>query len=160
MIRLLGALMIFAACTAVGFFASAMYARRVKQLEAFAALISYVGAQINGFLTPLEQIYATFESRTLDECSFLTALRQSGGVAAMEICQRSINLTRRERDELECFFEGLGRHSANEEARHCAYFEKRVGELAIAARAEYSSKGRVCRTLGMLFGLMIALVLL
>lgn len=152
--------MIFAACTAVGFFASAMYKRRVRQLEAFAALVAYIGAQIGGFLTPLDRIYASFENRTLDECAFLAALRQSGGVAAMEVCRRSLNLTQDERDELERFFEGLGRHSADEEARHCAYFERRIGELVAAARAEHASKGRVCRTLGMLFGLMLALLLL
>ncbi len=160
MIRLWGALMIFAACTAAGFSASAMYARRARQLEAFTALISYVGAQINGFLAPLERIYATFENRTLEQCSFLAELRQSGGVTAMETCRRSLNLTQSERDELKAFFVGLGRHSADEESRHCAYFEKRIGELAATARAQHSSKGRVCRTLGMLFGLMLALVLL
>ena len=160
MIRFLGALMIFAACTAVGFSASAMYLKRVRQLEAFVQLVSYIGAQIDGFLTPLERIYASFENRTLEECSFLVALRGQGGVAAMQICRRSLNLTKNERGELLRFFEGLGQHSAYEEARYCAYYERRIEELAKAARAEYPSKSRVCRTLGVLLGLMLALVLL
>ena len=160
MIRLLGALMIFVSCAAIGFSASSMYSKRVRQLEAFAQLISYIGAQIDGFLMPLERIYASFENRTLEECSFLTALREEGGVAAMQICRRSLNLTQNEREELLRFFEGLGKHSAYEETRHCTYFEKRIKELAEAARGEYPSKSKVCRTLGVLLGLMLALVLL
>lgn len=152
--------MIFAACASVGISASAMYARRVRQLEALEALVAYVGAQINGFLTPLDRIYASFENRTLEECAFLEVLRQSGGITAMQTCRHSLNLTENECRELEGFFEGLGCHSVDEETRHCAYFEKRIGELAAAARTQYASKGKVCRTLGMLLGLMLALVLL
>ncbi len=152
--------MIFAACTAAGFSASSLYSRRVRQLEAFAELISYVGSQIEGFLTPLDRIYASFQSRTLDECGFLATLRQGGGGEAMEACSRTLNLTANERNELVRFFDGLGAHGVHEASRHCAYFEKRIGELAVAAREEYRQRGRVCRTLGMLLGLMLAIILL
>ncbi len=152
--------MIFAACTAAGFSTSSLYLRRVRQLEAFAELISYIGAQIESFLMPLERIYDSFQSRTLDECSFLVVLRQSGGAEAMETCSRTLNLTANERNELVRFFDGLGAHGVHEASRHCAYFEKRIGELAAAAHEEYRQRGRVCRTLGMLFGLMLAIVLL
>lgn len=160
MIRLLGAIMIFFACSAAGFFCSSTYRRRARQLEAFTALISHIGAEIDSFLAPLDTIYASFDNRTLEECSFMTALRENGGVVAMQICRRSLSLTDSERAELERFFSGLGHHAAGGEAKHCAYFEKRIGELADTARSEYASKGRVCRTLGMLFGIMLTLVLL
>ena len=160
MTRLFGAMIIFLVCSAVGFSASKMCSRRVKQLEAFASLISYISAQIEGFLTPLDRIYATAKSPVLDECSFLKVLRQNGGVEAMHMCRPSLSLTDSECAQLERFFEGLGHHSADEETRHCAYFEKLVRGFAETARTELPSKGRVCRTIGMLFGIMLALVLL
>ena len=158
MTRLLGAVIIFFACSAVGFSASKMYSKRAKELEAFAALISYIGAQIDGFLTPLDRIYATAKSDTLE--TFLAILRQSGGAEAMRLCRKSLHITHGEYEELEHFFEEFGHHSADEEARHCAYFEKRIRGFAESARAELPSKGRVCRTVGMLFGVRLALVLL
>lgn len=158
--RLFGAVMIFCACTLLGLSASAVYKRRVRQLEAFAMLIAYVGAQINAFLTPLDKIYASFENRTLDECAFLDALRRDGGVKALQTCRRLLSLTDGDISELEHFFEGLGRHSAQDEARHCAYFGERIGETLASARAEATSKGKVCRTLGALFGIMLAILLL
>ena len=160
MTRLFGAVIIFFACSAAGFSASKMYSRRVKQLEAFSSLISYIGQQIHGFLTPFDRIYATAKSSALEECSFLNVLRQNGGVEAMRICRKSLHLTDGECAELERFFEGLGHHGADEEAKHCAYFEKRIRNFAEAARSELPMRGRVCRTIGMLFGVMLALVLL
>ncbi len=160
MTRLFGAAIIFFACSAVGFFASKMYSCRVKELEAFAALVSYIGAQIDGFLTPLDRIYATVKNHVLEECFFLKVLRQSGGVEAMRMCRHSLHLTDGEYVELERFFEGLGHHDADQEAKHCVYFEKRIRGFAETARAELPSKGRLCRTIGMLFGIMLALVLL
>lgn len=158
MTRLFGAVIIFFVCSTVGFSASKMYSRRVKELEAFASLISYIGAQIDGFLTPLDRIYATAKSDTLE--GFLKILRQSGGTEAVRLCSKSLHLAHGEYAELEHFFEGLGHHSADEEAKHCAYFEKRIRGYAENARKELPAKGRVCRTVGMLLGVMLALVLL
>ena len=158
--RFVGAVLIFTACTSMGISASAMYKRRAAQLEAFVLLITHIGAQIDGFLLPLDRIYANFKNRTLEGCGFLDALQKNGGVAALSECRRRMNLGDDEIGELEKFFVGLGRHAADEEARHCAYFEKRIGELAASARGQLAQKTRLCRAFGMLVGVMLAVVLL
>ena len=160
MIRLFGALMIFLSCSAVGLLSAEMHSRRVSELEAFAALIAYIGAQIEFFLTPLEKIYVTVKDDTLERTSFLKVLREVGGVRALAICRHSLHISQNEYAELERFFEGLGHHSAGEEAKHCTYYEKNIRALATAAREQLPSKKRVCRSVGMLFGVILALVLL
>lgn len=159
MIKLIGALLIFAASASVGFSAAAMYRVRAEQLEALGALITHIGAQIGGFLAPLDRIYSDFKDSRLEKCGFLPILRTSGAVAALRECRESLFLNDGEIGELEKFFGALGRGDANKEERHCAYFAKRFSELYESARGESASKGRLFRTFGFLSGLMLAVIL-
>ncbi|MBQ2765628.1 MAG: stage III sporulation protein AB [Clostridia bacterium] len=159
MIKLIGAIFIFAASVSVGFSASAMYRVRAEQLEAFGALITHIGAQIGGFLAPLDRIYCDFKDARLEKCGFLRVLRSSGASAALGECRESLFLNDGEIGELEKFFSSLGRGDANEEERHCAYFAKRFARFYESARNESASKGRLFRTFGFLSGLMLAVIL-
>ncbi len=158
--RLIGAVLIFAASSAAGLSAAAMYRLRVEQLEAFARLIVHIGAQINSFLAPLDRIFAAYDNRMLAKCGFLEALRRDGGEAALTACRRRLYITETELDELKKFFMGLGRRGADEEARHCEYYEKRMSAMASKARSELAGKIRLCRSFGMLIGIMLAVILL
>ncbi len=160
MLKIFGGLLIICACTAVGFFAAAMFRLRVEQLEGFRGLVSYIGAQIGVFLTPLERIYADFKDTRLEACGFLALLQKGDGETAVRECRSKLLLTDTEINEAIKFFRGLGRHDAREEERHCAYFEKRFGEMCTAASAEAQSKVRICRTLGFLCGIMLAVILI
>ncbi len=160
MLRLMGAVLIFAASAAGGLTAAGVYRVRVLQLEAFHALIVHIGRQIDGFLLPLNLIYAEYREPILEKCGFLTALCASGGEEAVDACRHRLFLTDSELGLLKAFFGGLGRHSAEEEARHCAYYLTSIGELAKNARGELAQKIRLCRAFGMLFGIMLAVILL
>ena len=160
MLKLFGVMMIVFSCTAAGFSAAAVYRLREEQLEGFRALISYIGAQIDVFLTPLDSIYADFKNTRLEACGFLKLLRESDFKTALEGCHGRIFLGSSEICELEKFFFGLGRHDASEEKRHCAYYEKRFTEICAAAHSETASKVRLCRAFGFLGGLMLAVILL
>ncbi len=152
--------MILFSCTAGGFYTASVYRVRAEQLEGIRALISYIGAQIDVFLTPLDSIYAHFKNSRLEACGFLELLRHSDFKTALDGCRDRIFLNDTEISELEKFFSGLGRHDAKEEKRHCAYFEKRFTEICTAANAEIASKTRLCRAFGFLGGLMLAVILL
>lgn len=160
MLKLFGGLLILCACTATGFSAAAVYRLRVEQLEGFRSLISYIGAQIGAFLTPLDSIYSDFKHTRLEACGFLDLLRKGDAEAAIRECRPKLFLNDTEINEAVKFFHGLGRHDAKEEERHCAYYEKRFGELCTAANAEMTSKVRLCRTFGFLGGLMLAVILI
>lgn len=160
MIRLFGALLIVCASLATGFSASAMYKQQAAQLEAFLALISHICGQIDGFLSPLERIYAEFKNSTLEKCGFLPELRRCGGVGALSKCKKSLCLTHEEVEELEKFFLGLGNHGISEEIRHCKYYEGKISAFAADAKEHLGGKVKICRSFGLLVGLMISVVLL
>ena len=160
MLRLAGALCISGAAMAAGMSAAGMLRARVIQLEAFAALISHIASQVESFRAPLDAIFAEYESAVLAKCGFLAALRAHGGSEALRISAARLYLTRAETAERARFFGGLGRHGAAEEARHIAYYEARIGAMAQTARSEFAARARLCRALGALAGVMLAVLLL
>ena len=160
MIRLIGALFIVGASTSLGFCASAMYRERARQLEAFVLMIAHICAQIESFLLPLEEIFATFGNKTLEKCGFLAALRAEGGVEAMLVCRERLYLSDEERGEIEKFFLGLGHHSPDEEMRHCSYYEKKISALSARASERILEKTKICKSFGLLSGVMLAVMLL
>ena len=160
MLRLVGALCIGGAAMAAGMSAAGMLHTRVMQLEAFFTLISHIASQVAHFRTPLDAIYAAFENAALEKCGFLAALRMHGGSEALGMTSARLYLTRAETAVLAEFFGGLGQHDAGEEARHIAYYEARIGAMAKTARSELAGKARLCRALGALAGVMLAVMLL
>ncbi len=159
-VRLMGAVLILTASSMGGIITAGMWKKRVLQLEAFHELIVHIARQIDGYLTPLEKIYAEYDSTVLSRCGFLEALREYGGVMALEECRRSLCVSDSDISELAEFFSGLGRHSAKEEARHCAYFERQIGDIARKAKDELAAKTRLCRGFGILLGIMLAVILI
>lgn len=160
MLSITGAVLIFAASFAGGLTAAELYRMRVLQLEAFYMLVTHIGRQIDSFLSPLDLIYAEYREPILDKCGFLKVLCTKGGETALGVCRHRLFLRDAERALLEAFFSGLGKHPAMEEGRHCVYYAERIGELAKGARGELAKKTRLCRAFGMLFGIMLAVILL
>lgn len=159
-VRLMGIVLILTASSMGGIITAGVWKKRVLQLEAFHELAVHISRQIDGYLTPLQKIYAEYEDTELSRCGFLFALRKYGGVKALEECRSSLCISESDISELRAFFMGLGRHSAKEEARHCAYFEKQIGDIAGKAKKELAAKTRLCRGFGILFGIMLAVILI
>lgn len=157
---LIGAVLVFGSCAVMGMYASASYRRAVRELEAFLCLIVHIRGQIDGFLMPLHSILAEYTDPLLEKNGFLPESRENGACRALEKVRNKLYMDDRCITELENFFMGLGLHSAEEEARHCSYYEKRIGELTKNARDALPSKGRMCRAFGALAGIMLAVILL
>ncbi len=158
--RLIGAvLIVFASCT-VGISASALYKIRLRQLEAFHELITHIESQISGFLAPLDMIFEGYENKVLEACGFLERLRAEGGEAALEGCRGRLYLAQGELSELKRYFAALGRGAASDEAKLCRYYESRILASVERVRSELSGKVRLCQALGLLFGIMLAVILM
>ncbi|MCI8387650.1 MAG: hypothetical protein HFE63_04200 [Clostridiales bacterium] len=157
MIRFVGSLLVFISCTLVGFSAAKMYRLRVMQLEAFVRLIAHIKAQIEYYRAPLDRIFDGYESELI--CEFIDGARKYGAAEAFVSCRNRMYVSESEADELEKFFAGLGMHNVGEESSHCAYFEKRLGELLSSARGEIDKRAKLCRTFGILIGFLIAILL-
>ena len=158
--QFLGALLVFGSCAVMGMYAAMSYGKAVRELEAFLRLISHIGSQIDGLLMPLHSILASYTDPLLENNGFLPEFRENGASCAVEKVRKKLYMDERCITELENFFRGLGCHNADEEARHCAYYEKRVAELAKNARDALPGKSRMCRAFGVLVGIMLAVILL
>jgi stage III sporulation protein AB len=158
--ELIGGALIFVACTAAGFSAAKMYKLRVKQLEAFLRLISHIKAQIEFYRAPLDRIFDGYENEQLEGCGFLTLARSLGAKKAFDTCRNRLYISSSEADELYKFFDGLGTHNVNEERLHCAYFEKTIGDALSSAKTDLPKRTKLCRTFGMLAGVLVAILLI
>lgn len=160
MIKITGFVMILASCTVTGMLTAVFFKTRAAALEAFCELIKHIGAEIDGFLTPLDSIYASFHNPLLENCGFLYNLKTFGGEKALSVCSRRLCLCTDEYEQLKRFFHELGRHEAGSEARHCAYYEAKLRELAKDARDELRAKTRISLSFGVLAGIMLSVILL
>ena len=160
MLRIVGALMIFLASTAIGMAAAEIWRKGTMQLEAFHRLIAHTARQVEGFLYPLDKIFAGYEDRVLEQCGFLDALRRLGPKNSVEACRSRLYISESDISVIKAFFSDVGTHTAHEETRHLAYYENKLGELASKSRSELQSKLRLSRGFGMLIGIMMAVILL
>ncbi len=160
MLRIVGALMIFFASTAIGITVAEIWRKGTVQLEAFHRLVVHTARQIEGFLYPLDKIFAEYEDKVLEQCGFLDALRHHGPDNSMEACKGRLYISEADISVIKAFFSEVGRHTAHEEARLLAYYEKKLGELASKSRSELQSRVRLSRGFGMLIGIMMAVILL
>lgn len=160
MIRLTGALFIIASSSLIGASVSRFYIQRVVTLEAFLRLMTHIESEIGGFLSPLDSIYASFRCPALEESGFIGCLMKKGGTAAINEYSRRLSLFDDEKELLLSFFGELGRHGAEGEARHCAYYKSKLAGLCETAKGEAASKKRLCLSLGVLFGIMLSVILI
>lgn len=160
MIKIIGFMLILASCTVAGMLTAAFFKTRAAALEAFCQLIKHIGAEIDGFLTPLDSIYESFRQPLLEGCGFLYNLKTFGGEKALSVCGRRLCLCADEYDQLNRFFHELGRHEAGSEAKHCAYYEAKLREFARIARDELRAKTRMSLSFGVLAGIMLSVILL
>ena len=152
--------MIFVSCSLIGFSAARVYRLRASQLEAFLKLISHIKAQIGYFRAPLDSILEGYNDETLSGCGFLLAARELGVREGFDSCRTRLVLTDDEVDELGRFFSGLGSRSADEEESGCGYYEKTLGAALDKERAELAKRTKLCRTFGMLAGVLLAVLLI
>ncbi len=156
----IGGGLILAVCVILGFAAGGMAKLRVRQLEAFCGLVGHIRSEIGYSARPLESIFNAYSDETLDECGFLSAARTGGAVTAMTFARARLCLTEEEIDGLERFFGSLGRHNLDEELVCCEKFQKQLAESSGKAREALPGRLRLCRTLGILFGVLAAILML
>lgn len=160
MLRVVGVMLVFGGSLCAGIGASQFCRRRVMQLEAFYEFASYIRRQIDGYLTPLEHIYASFDNRVLEMCGFIGEMRDKGAAEAMVRCRSCMQLKDAEAAEIYGFLKSLGRGGADEEIKRCRAFELRMGELLETARSGSAGEIRMCRAFGALVGILLTVILL
>ncbi len=156
----IGGGLVMLATAYMGFSAASFYKRRLVSIEAFLSLIIHIEAQIDGYLTPVNEILAAYNDKRFSDTDFCGIASSEGGAVAVRRLAGRLCLYPSELSELCTFFEGLGKGTADEEIRHCGYFEKRFSKLSQDAASELRGKVKLFRGLGILGGIMTVIILL
>ena len=149
---------LFFSCLIGGFSVSAVYRKRTEQIEGFRDLIGFTGGQIEGYLTPTHEIFAMFRNKALEKSGFLDALRRYGWSGARDKYRGKLFLSEKELDALDVFFLQLGKCDTDSAVKHCIYYGKMFDDLAAEARADLPAKLKLCRSLGLVIGVMLAVL--
>lgn len=156
--KILGILLIFLVCSFGGFSVSGIYKKRTEQLEAFRNFIVFIGVQIESYRTPLDIIFSRYRNKVLDKCKFTEKLSEIGWERALNETSADFFLSEREMIELKNFFAHLGTFDGENAVKHCLYYEKIFSAFASKAKEEAIPKSKICRALGFLAGIMIAVL--
>ena len=151
-----GAVLLLTAAGGVGLSKIREERRRLRELEAMAALVRTVRENIEHLSRPLSEIWARIPDPFPGEPGFLSALREEGFSTALlrtEVCSR-------DRDLLEEFAASLGKGYREEELALCRYTEERLTDRAAALVREAPSRERLWRTIPLLAALSALILML
>ena len=171
MLKLIGGVMIFGACAALGLSARQGLRRRVAAADDMLLALSLMQSEIASRRTPLPEIIADLADNpnaTLRVVfSGLTRrLREQNGLSLSYLWRANLRACRAEvgLGEIECAIlcdaaNYLGRYDAAEQRAGLQQVSRRLTAARKAAADELGSKGGLYRTCGIAAGILIILVL-
>lgn len=159
-VKLAGALLIFATSLYLSAQIGLLAQRRMRQTEAFLALLRYIKAQVACFKTPVAEIYQSFQNRVLEECGFLAALRERGLGEALDTCEGALFLSEAEFELLHAFADELGRGFQEEQLDSCDYHIGALEAHYAKQKEELPKRCKIYRTLVLTAGIMLIILLI
>lgn len=170
--KLLGALLVLLACSGLGMAAAAAIAARPRQLQKLRSDLTWLEMDINYAATPLPEALAKLAQiseepvRSLWQ-ETLACLANGEGVTAEEAWQRSLRRFRRlsalqENDlaVLRDFGAGLGTTNRQEQLKKFKLLQEQLAALQTQAEEARQKTERLYRTLGVLTGIALIILLL
>lgn len=171
-LKLVGAALVLLASGAFGFIVAGIYSRRPAELRSFAAGLELLETEISYALTPLPMALANAATSLRGPAARLFAyvarrLANGPGDTAAEVWQRGIArvwprtaLTAGDRDILWALGAHLGVSDREDQVKHLALARQRLSAACTEADAQAAKDGKLWRSLGILGGAAIVLVLI
>ena len=172
MLKLLGAVMIFGSCAALGLSARQTLRRRVAAADAMLLALSLIGSEISCRRAPLPEIIgelAENENPTirLVFSGLRRRLREQNGLSLSYLWRANLRDNRTEiglsKAECDILCEAanyLGRYDAAEQTAGLTQVSRRLSAARAAAAEELQNKGNLYRTCGIALGILVILVLI
>ena len=162
--KAVGLLMVFFSATVVGFMKADSYKTEGKILVGLIDLVYFIKREISSYLTPQYQIYEKFRNDELERIGFLSSLRgcsKDGRLSpmrqALELCRQSIDSEAV--NVMYDFSDGLGTMSVSEEKERCERAIAQLEALYQKKSEEIRAKTKLCRSIGCVSGIGLALLL-
>ena len=135
------------------------YRRESLRLRELLRLVGYIRVQIDGFHTPLGEIYERFDDGA-EIAPFLTGVREVGFEAAAKDILPKLDLSERTRSILTEFAAWLGKSDASDQVKRCLVCEEGLSDELKRCETALPGKLRVCRTLALSFAIMTVILLI
>ena len=151
MLKLIGSVMVFGSCAALGLSARQNLRRRVAAADAMLLALGLIRSEISGRRTPMPEI----------------VLREQNGLSlgylwrsTLRDCRAQVGLGTQECDILCDAANYLGRYDADEQLTGLSQVERRLAASREAAQEDLANRGNLYRTCGIALGLLVILVLI
>lgn len=172
MLKLMGSVMIFGACAALGLSARQGLRRRVAAADAMLLALGLMQGEISCRRAPIPEIVGQLAEnenaviRTVFGC-LSRRLREENGLslgyqwrASLRDCRDKIGLGQAECDILCEAAAWLGRYDASEQVAGLEQIARRLSAARDTAAGELQNKGNLYRTCGIALGILVVLVLI
>ena len=134
--------------------------RRILQYKGFLSLLSHAEGMISRFLAKGEELWRGFSDSALEECGFLSDLREGRGLKeAFSSCENRLCLPRSVKDELSAFFSDFGRSYKEGQLSSLSAFRSSLEERLKAEEADLEKSVKVTKAL-ILGGAMSVVILI
>lgn len=172
MLKLMGSVMIFGACAALGLSARQSLRKRVGAADAMLIALSLIGSEISCCRTPLPEIFDALAENENPTVRLIfrglqRRLREQNGLSLAYIWRMNLRDNRAEAGlgAAECDIlcdaaNYLGRYDAAEQVAGLEQVARRLAASRDAAASELQNKGNLYRTCGIALGILVILVLL
>ena len=162
--KAVGLLTVFLAASAAGFIKADTYKSEGRVLGGFIDLVYFIKREISSYLTPQYRIYEKFENDTLEKIGFLNNLRDCAKDGSLSPMRSALESCRDNIDgclfSIMCdFSDGLGTMCVSEEIERCERAIVRLEAQYKKKTEEINSKTRLCRSVGCIVGIGLALLL-
>ena len=165
--KILGLIIIFFSCSAMGFIKSFEYTKALGELYAFILLIRFIKREIGMYLTKQKDIFYRFENPILEETGFLKTLREteltdekSVLFHALQIYNEKLRINEYAKSVLCEFAEDFGRMSPEEQTERCNSTLSCLEEIYKKEKEESTSRIKSCRSLWCMAGASAVLLLI
>ncbi|KAA9007488.1 stage III sporulation protein AB [Paenibacillus spiritus] len=171
MLKLLGASLVLLAATLAGFAQARQYADRPRQIRGLIAALQRLETEIRYGYTPLPEAMRRiaqqcreplrgFFSRAASEMNPpRSASAQEGLELAMEALWKTTAMKAPEREVLRQLGCTLGTSDRADQTSHIAMALRQLGQEEISAREDQSKYEKMCRSLGLLLGALIVILI-
>lgn len=158
--------LIITCCTYLGYGFSSYYRRRLRLFKDVLNFASKMIVDINFSRSNLKEIIQNSLSNYGSDFktilnNFLSYLGDNSNLLSEEILLSGIkNLSVEDKQTLFLFFKGLGRYDAESQIKELENYKKKFDDLKLVAEAENKKYGGLYIKLGLMLGLLIAILLI
>jgi len=164
--KIFGLILVIAGPTFLGFKEAETVNDTLLYTEGFLKLIRHIKYEISTFLTKQKDIFSSFNDVALEKCGFLNVLKNTEVTGEESILYKviaeykdNLNLSPKTEKLLIEFSKTLGYTSMEEQIKSCDFYYIKLEEEYKELEVQVKKKVKLYRTLGFVFGLAVAIVI-